>query len=287
MKTIVAIGEVLWDMLPAGRQVGGAPGNFAFHAQALGARARIISRVGNDLLGRELLEFYRRHDLSTDFITIDPSAPTGTVGVEIIDGQPCYTIFENVAWDRIEPETSALELLHSADALCFGSLLCRTESARNALLAMIAASPEKSLRVLDINLRPPFYSKQQLLPLLEAANVFKLNDDELKILSAMFACPETTEERQVRWFLERYDFQLIALTRGAHGSLLMSSDATASVPGQKVHVVDTVGAGDAFTAQIVIGFLAGLPLEEIIRRADELAAFVCTRPGALHRHQTV
>ena len=281
---IIAIGEVLWDMLPGGRKVGGAPGNFAFHCSQLGADTAMISAVGDDELGRELLDYYTQMGLSTELIEVVPDMPTGTVGVEILNGQPEYTIFENVAWDRIIVTRRHLDRAAEADVVYFGSLVCRSETTRSSVQKLIAAAPDRAMKVCDINLRAPFYSIETLRPLLEAADVLKLNDNEIGILGDMFEAPAGSVEEKARWFVEKYGYRLLAVTLGPEGALLVSPSETSRYRARPVEVVDTVGAGDSFAAQTVVGLLGGLSLGEINRRANELAAFVCTNRGGTPKH---
>jgi len=279
---IIAIGEVLWDMLPSGKKVGGAPGNFAYHCRKLGADADMISRVGDDDLGRELLEFYQSVGLSTDYIVVDADHPTGAVDVELdANGQPRYVFRDDVAWDHLQADADTLALLQTADAICYGTLAGRCAESLRAMQAMIAAPPKMALRVFDVNFRAPHYTKETVLALLPSADILKLNDEELPILGQMLGQTETDPVVLARWMIDRYGFKLFMLTRGERGSLLLTPDAMSDYRSRPVQVVDTVGAGDAFTAAAVIGFLAGQPLEEINRTASDLAARVCTYPGAM------
>jgi fructokinase len=277
---VLGIGEILWDLLPAGRQLGGAPANFAYHAHALGAEARVVSRVGNDLSGCEILDRLRALGLPTDSIGMDTNAPTGTVSVELAgDGQPRFIIHENVAWDRLVADETSLGFAAQADAVCFGSLAQRSEESRQAIRELVAATPEAALRVFDVNLRQQFYSREIIESSLTVANALKLNDTELPVLAAMFNL-DGDMRAQLSALAGRFQLRATALTRGANGSLLLANGAWSEHPGLRVKVTDAVGAGDAFTAAWTLGLLARQPLEEIGRRANELAAFVCTRPGA-------
>lgn len=276
----VGLGEVLWDMLPAGRQLGGAPANFAYHAHALGAEARVVSRIGNDALGREILDRLRAIGLSTDGIGVDKSAPTGTVTVEVKpDGQPCFTIHEHVAWDRITADDVSLAFAARADAICFGSLAQRSEPSRNSIRRILAATKPDALRVFDINLRQHFYSRDIIESSLVSANALKLNSDELPVLASMFDLGGDAKSR-IAELARRFELRAVALTRGASGSLLLVDGTWSDHSGIRVKVVDAVGAGDAFTATWALGLLADEPLDAINRRANEIAAFVCTQPGA-------
>ncbi len=276
---VVAIGEVLWDLLPDGRQLGGAPANFIQHAHALGADAVLVSRVGNDDLGREAVARLGARGVATDLIQVDPQAPTGTVGVEVgSDHQPRFTIHENAAWDRLVPEDTALAAVRAADAICFGSLAQRTEAGAAAVRRLVGASRSGGLRIFDVNLRPPFVDPGVVRASLELADVLKLNEQELPAVAAMLGL-DGSEEQLLDGLVRRYGLRLAALTRGGQGSLLVTASGRSECPAASVDVADTVGAGDAFTAGLALGLLHGWPLEEINRQAAEVAAFVCTQPG--------
>ena len=276
---VIAIGEVLWDMLPAGRQLGGAPANFIHHAHALGADAGLVSRVGDDDLGREALARLRADGVATHLIQVDPQAPTGTVGVEIgPDHQPRFTIHEDVAWDRLIVEDAVLAAVRAADAVCFGSLAQRTVAGATAVRRLVEASGPAGLRIFDVNLRPPFVYPEVVHASLELANVLKLNEQELPALAAMLGLNGSVD-RQLDDLVRRYGLRLVALTRGGQGSLLVTAEGRSERSSAAVDVVDTVGAGDAFAAALAMGLLHGWPLDEINRLAAEVAAFVCTRPA--------
>jgi fructokinase len=276
---VIAVGEILWDLLPTGRQLGGAPANFIQHAHALGAAASLVTRVGDDALGKEAVRRTLTRGVATDLIQTDHEAPTGTVSVEIgPDHQPRFTIHEHVAWDRLAVEDAALEAVRAADAVCFGSLAQRTPHGAEAVRRLAAASRPDALRIFDINLRPPFVQPEAVRASLELANVLKLNDQELPELAAMQGLAGG-EDAQLEELLNRYALRLVALTRGGRGSLLVSAEGRSEQPALVVEVVDTVGAGDAFTAALALGLLHGWPLDKTNRLAAEVAAFVCTQPG--------
>jgi fructokinase len=277
---IIGLGEVLWDLLPAGPQLGGAPANFAYHANALGAQALVISRVGNDDLGRAILDRFGQIGLPTGTVQIDAQAPTGTVTVQLSgQGLPRFVIHERVAWDRLELTPAAQEEVRTAEAICFGSLAQRDPCSRAAIQSLMAAAPARALRVFDINLRQNFYSREIIGASLRLANVLKLNDGELPVVAGMFALTGSTEA-QLQQLQELFELRTVVLTRGAEGSLLFH-DAYRSEQGPKpVSVVDTVGAGDAFTAALVLGLIRGRKVDDIHASAAELAAYVCSQPGA-------
>jgi fructokinase len=277
---VVGLGEVLWDELPQGRVLGGAPANFAFCAQDLGARAVVVSRVGADGLGDEILEALDRRGIDTTLVSRDPALPTGTVAVEVdANGKPSYRIRENVAWDAIESSAATRERLGRTDALCFGSLAQRDRRARASIRELVACVPAESLRIFDVNLRQRYYTAEALIASLELASALKLSDDELPVLEATLGVhgePAASLEQIAR----RFDLRLVALTRGAAGSILWADGRTSEHPGVPVDVRDTVGAGDAFAAAMAMGWLAGHSLERIQEEASRVAAFVCTCEGA-------
>ena len=281
---VVGIGEVLWDLFPAGKAIGGAPANFAYHAHALGATASLISRVGNDALGGELLADLAKLGLSTDCISIDRAHPTGTVTVEVAeDGQPRYTIHEDVAWDHLVADRMALARVAAADAICFGSLAQRCAPSQAAIRTMLAASRPEALRIFDVNLRQDFYSRELIEGSLALANVLKLNDAELPVLAHLLGVKSMTERGQLAEIAERNSLRLVAYTRGANGSMLYDGARWSEHEGRVIAVEDTVGAGDSLTAAVVMGFLDGWDLDVIGERANDIAAYVCSREGATPR----
>jgi fructokinase len=277
---VIGIGEILWDLLPSGKQLGGAPANFAYHAHALGARSRVISRVGQDPPGVEILQRLQALGLPIDGIQVDPAAPTGAVSVELsTDGQPRFTIHENVAWDRLALEKAALAAVAGADAVSFGTLAQRQETARSTIQALLAAARPGALRILDINLRQNYFSRQTVETSLRLANILKLNDAELPVLAELLGLRGSVRG-QIEGLARQHELRLVCLTRGAHGSLLFSEGQWTDDPGKPVAVKDTVGAGDAFTAALAMGVLAGNSLEAINHRANQVARYVCSCEGA-------
>jgi fructokinase len=277
---VLGVGEVLWDLLPAGAQPGGAPANFACHARALGSDAAIVTRVGDDALGRDLLRRFEAIALPAHLVQVDESAPTGTVGVELdSDGVPRFTIHGDAAWDRLLATQAALAAMAAADAVCFGSLGQRAEPARSSIQALVAATPTRALRIFDVNLRQPFYSREVLEQSLRLANVLKLNDGELPVLASLFGAGGSPEA-QLDELARRFDVRVVALTRGARGSLLRGPTGWADHPGLATEVVDTVGAGDAFTAALALGLLREWPLDRTNAVANEVACHVCGGAGA-------
>jgi len=278
--TAVGLGEVLWDLLPADRQLGGAPANFAWHAQNLGARGIVASRVGDDVLGREVLDRLRELALEMAWVTVDPVHPTGTVSVALsAAGVPCYTIHQDVAWDFIATDRRLLELAARADAVCFGSLAQRAPVSRAAIAGFLQATRPGCLRMFDVNLRQSFFSREVIEASLARSNLLKLNEEELPAVARLLGLAGD-ENTVLDALLRRYALRVVALTRGPHGSLLQTPSARSVHAGIPVRVVDTVGAGDAFTAAVVMGWLLGRDLDWINAQANRVASFVCSRPGA-------
>lgn len=277
---VIGIGEVLWDLLPSGPQLGGAPANFAFHASQLGAQAQVITRVGDDARGREIMERLDQMGIADGTVQIDAFLPTGTTDVELEKGGvPKFTINANSAWDALELTSYGQEAVQRADAICFGTLGQRGPIASASIQGLVAAAPPESLCVFDVNLRQNFYTRQIIERSLAAANVVKLNAHELAVLSKMFGIRGDVS-RQIEHLDRLFDLDVVALTRGEKGSLLYQAGNWSDRPGGKVDIVDTIGAGDAFTAALVMGLLNRFSLPEIHRIAAELAAFVCSQPGA-------
>jgi len=277
---LAGIGELLWDLLPGGRQLGGAPANFAHHAHQLGAEAAVVSRVGADALGAEILELLRARGIGTEAVSIHPTLPTGTVTVAVLpDGQPEFIIHEQVAWDDLACDGAALAVVGSADAVVFGTLAQRSAPTRQAVGELLLAAPAGCLRVFDINLRQHYHSPELIEGGMRAADVLKLNDVELDRLGPLLGLAGEVRDR-IGQLAARYKLALVALTRGAGGSLLFADGTFSDHPGLPAAVVDTVGAGDAFTACLTMGWLHGRGLDRINRHANEVAAFVCSQAGA-------
>jgi fructokinase len=278
---IVAVGEVLWDLLPSGPKMGGAPANFACHARALGAESALVSRVGNDDLGREILRRLNAVGVSTATVGVDGRWPTGTVAVELAaDGQPRFTINADAAWDHIAADAASVEAAWGCDAICFGTLAQRSPGSQHAIRSLVAAAPSEALRVLDLNFRPPFVDRPTVRASLDLANVLKLNDQEMPQLAEMLKLRSHSPAEQLAELGERCAVRLVALTRGAGGSLLWADGRLSDHPGFEVEVADAVGAGDAFTAAMVLNYLKGRDLDQINDRANRVAAYVCTQSGA-------
>jgi fructokinase len=276
---IVGIGEVLWDVFPTGKHLGGAPTNFIYHTHAQGVQSFLVSAVGDDDLGREILDRLQHIGQDTRFMQIARGRPTGTVTVEVGPaGKPQYVIHENVAWDYVTWDDVLTELALSADAVCTGTLAQRSFVARSTIQAFIQHTRPECLRIYDLNLRQHFYSRELIDTTLQICNALKLNDEEWPMLAKMLDLDSAVPEG-ITHLMKRYDLRLVALTQGAQGSLLITPNGLHSQPGQQVQVVDTVGAGDAFTAGLAVGLVLGLPLPQVHARAAQIAAYVCTQSG--------
>jgi len=280
---VVGLGEVLWDLLPAGPQLGGAPANFTHLAAALGARAMMVTRVGDDDLGREVIRRFTQVDLPRDTVQVDLARPTGTVAVTLDEqGVPHYTFAEDAAWEQLEVTSVALQAVRGAHAVCFGTLGQRSATSRKAIQQLVAAAPADALKIFDINLRLDFYSREVIEASMRLSNVLKLNEEELDVLTAMFSLHGDVRQR-IEWLARSFAFKVVAVTRGSSGSLIYQEGCWSELPPQPVQVVDTVGAGDAFTAALTLGLLARMPLEDVHVIAAELARYICSQPGATPR----
>ena len=277
------MGEALWDVLPEGRKIGGAPANFAFHAGQAGMDARVVSAVGRDAMGDETLLTLQQKGLNTDAVArVD--FPTGVVQVTLSEGGiPQYDICEGVAWDNI-PFTPALdELARNAQAVCWGSLAQRSEVSRNCIYRFLDAMPSEQgrLKVFDINLRQHFYSIDVIEASCQRANVLKINEEELVIVSELLRLGTPLVEQQCRLLMERFSLDMLVLTCGSNGSYIFTPVETSFRVTPLVQVADTVGAGDSFTATLVADLLKGEPVGVAHEHAVQLAAYVCTQQGAM------
>ena len=278
---VVGMGEALWDVLPEGKKIGGAPANFAYHVSQFGLESRVVSAVGDDKLGMEILENFREKKLSA-MVEVVPY-PTGTVQVELdAEGVPCYDIKEGEAWDNI-PYTPALEgLAQCTKAVCFGSLAQRSVVSRETINRFLDAMPsEDTWKIFDINLRQGFYTKEILCNSFEKCNVLKINDEELVTVSRMFGYPGIDLQDKCWILLAKYNLKMLILTCGVNGSYVFTPGHVSFVETPKVEVADTVGAGDSFTAAFVSSVLQGLSVTEAHKLAVETSAYVCTQNGAM------
>lgn len=279
---IVGMGEALWDVLPEGKKIGGAPANFAYHVSQFGFNSRVVSAVGDDKLGNEILDNFLEKNLN--FLIEKVPYPTGTVQVELDDeGIPCYDIKEGVAWDNI-PFTPALEeLAKQTRAVCFGSLAQRSVVSRETINKFLDAMPDDNgqLRIFDINLRQNFYTKEILCNSMERCNILKINDEELVTVSRMFGYPGIDLQDKCWILLAKYNLKMLILTCGVNGSYVFTPGEISFVETPKVEVADTVGAGDSFTATFVAAILKGKKVSEAHKLAVETSAYVCTQNGAM------
>ena len=276
-KKILGIGEILWDLFPEGRQLGGAPANFVFHAKQLGLDAGVVSAVGQDPDGKDILEFIMKSGIKS-FIGVNDK-PTGTVSVSLNAKEgPVYTIHENAAWDFVEINPDAIEWAKQADAVCFGSLAQRSAVTKNTIHKILDIVADDCLNVFDVNLRQNYYSRETILSSLQKASILKTNKEEMILLGKMFGLGEE-EDIIAEKALREFNLDYVALTKGAAGSCLFSTSDESWLPTPKVEVVDTVGAGDSFTAAMVAAILNGKKLGDVHKLAVEVSAFVCTRAG--------
>jgi fructokinase len=279
---VVGMGEALWDVLPEGKKIGGAPANFAYHVSQFGLDSCVISAIGSDNLGREILENFTSKGLH--YLIDEVPYPTGTVQVEIDPaGIPQYDIKENVAWDNI-PYTPQLEAVaEQTRAVCFGSLAQRNVVSRETINRFLDAMPrlDYSLVVFDVNLRQGFYTKEILCNSMSRCNILKINDEELITLSRMFGYPGIDLQDKCWILLGKYNLRMLILTCGVNGSYVFTPGNVSFQPTPVVEVADTVGAGDSFTAAFIASILKGKSVDEAHRKAVEVSAYVCTRKGAM------
>ena len=279
---VVGMGEALWDVLPEGKKIGGAPANFAYHVSQFGLPSCVVSAVGEDALGKEIVDNFTSKGLNQ--LIAEVPYPTGTVQVEIDQaGVPQYEIKENVAWDNI-PYTAHLEsLAEKTRAVCFGSLAQRNVVSRNTINRFLDAMPQNddTLVVFDVNLRQGFYNKEILCNSMKRCNILKINDEELVTVSRMFGYPGIDLQDKCWILLGKYNLKMLILTCGINGSYVFTPGNVSFQPTPKVEVADTVGAGDSFTAAFISSILKGKSVAEAHSLAVQTSAFVCTRKGAM------
>lgn len=279
---VVGMGEALWNVLPEGKKIGGAPANFAYHVSQFGLPSCVVSAVGDDDLGREIIENFTAKGLKQ--LIADVPYPTGTVQVEIDQsGVPQYEIKENVAWDNI-PYTERLEsLAERTTAVCFGSLAQRNVVSRNTINRFldVVSRNEENLIVFDVNLRQGFYNKEILCNSMKRCNILKINDEELVTVSRMFGYPGIDLQDKCWILLGKYNLKMLILTCGINGSYVFTPGNVSFQPTPKVEVADTVGAGDSFTAAFISSVLKGKSVSEAHSLAVRTSAFVCTEKGAM------
>ena len=278
---IVGIGEALWDMLPEGRKIGGAPANFTYHVSQFGLDAVAVSAVGDDELGAEIRQTFEEKDLQTQLATVP--YPTGTVAVTLdAKGIPHYEICEGVAWDNIpfSPELEALA--RNTIAVCYGTLAQRNSVSRKTIESFIAAMPADGIKICDINLRGTFYDKEVLESSMRACDILKINDEEIDEVSRLLGAEFPTQRMAALNLMSRYEVDILILTCGTNGSYIYSMDGTESfLPTPKVKVADTVGAGDSFTGAFIAALLCGKDIKKAHALAVEVSAYVCTQNGAM------
>lgn len=276
---VLSLGELLWDMLPQGKRVGGAPANFAYHAQCNGADSCVISAIGEDALGNELAREVSNAGIKA--VLQRNAWPTSTVDVALRNGIPEYTIVRGIAWDHLLYTTELINLVEKADALCFGTLSLRSQETHDTILALLKHAKPEAMKFFDINIRSDHYSKELIEQLLESATVFKLNDSELFLLRDMFNIRNTSDDEACRWFQTHFGLDYVILTGGSTFSTIISKNGESStLPTPHVEVNDTVGAGDSFSGTFAARILLGDSLQQAHRAAINTAAYVCTQAGA-------
>jgi fructokinase len=285
---ILGIGELLWDMLPEGPRLGGAPANFSVMAGRLGNHSAILSRIGRDDLGREAVHRLDPLPADTSFLQIDPAHETGRVTVSFNHGQPEYTIHQPAAWDSMELSDEWVRLAERADAICFGSLAQRSIESRQTIQTLAAQTSSRCVRIFDVNLRPPFYSSEVIQESLELAGVMKMNDAEVPLVMALLGMPaeDDTTLDSLRLGAERMltefpTLQLVAITCGGNGSLLVTREEWHRHPGFPIKVADTIGAGDAFTAAMAHYLLRGAELPVLNEAGNRWGSWVASQSGAM------
>jgi fructokinase len=279
-RYIVGLGEALWDVLPDGKKLGGAPANFAYHAAQFGLDTIAISALGEDKLAEETIDALKEHNLN--YLMPRVPYPTGTVQVTLTgDGIPTYDIKENVAWDNIPFTDEMLEIAKNARAVCFGSLAQRNVVSRENIHKFLDATPDDCVKIFDINLRQQFYSKEVIKESLKRCNILKINDEELVLIGRMFGYPGLDIENKCWLILGKYNLDMLVLTCGTNGSYVFTPGQMSFQETPKVEVADTVGAGDSFTGSFVGSILNGKPVPEAHKTAVQVSAFVCTQNGAM------
>jgi fructokinase len=281
-RKIIGLGEILWDVLPNGRQLGGAPSNFAYVSTLLGDEGIVASRIGRDALGNEAVKQLANLGVGTPHIQADPVHPTGTVQVEVDHaGQPRFEIAEGVAWDFLEWTPAWQELAAQSDVICFGSLAQRAPTSHATIRQFLAAARKDAVRIFDVNLRQAFHSKEILAESMRLADILKLNHEELPRIMQMFGLEHRDEIASADTLVESYDLKLICVTRGCHGSLLINHQTLDEHPGYRIQMGDAIGAGDAFTAALVHEYLQGAPISRMNETANRVGAWVASRAGAM------
>jgi len=278
---IAGIGELLWDVLQGTEVIGGAPVNFAYHVQALGAKGIPISTVGRDPRGEKGIDELEKRGLDTMAISVSEYFATGYVTATVDEeGKATYSFPDDVAWDHLHLNDYVEKVRNDLDAVCFGSLAQRSEHSRREIYSFLDNLNEKTVKIFDVNLRQNFYSLEILEASLKRADILKLNDEELPVLAKLFGVTGKNEN-WLSVLIKRYQLEMAILSRGSKGSLLLTPENSSEHPGFSTNIVDTIGAGDAFTAAAIIGYLLGYPLGEINEKANKLAAYVCSQQGGM------
>lgn len=278
----IGLGELLWDMFPEGKQLGGAPANFAYMTRLLGDEGIVASRVGNDALGRAAGRRLERLGLRATHIQVDSTHPTGTVEVQVDPaGQPTFQIAKSVAWDFLAWTPEWRALAERADAVSFGSLAQRCPESRSTIRAFLNGLRPGATRVFDVNLRQSFYDADTLSESAKLADIMKVNNDELPVVARLLGIPFIYDEvRAAHWLRDTFGLKLVCITRGPRGSLVVSEDETSEHSGYRVHVADTVGAGDAFAAALVYHYLRHASVPTVNEAANRMGAWVSSQVGA-------
>ena len=278
-RPVVGIGEILFDLLPQGPQLGGAPANFAYHVMRLGGCGYAVSAIGRDELGERIKSILAEKELDSEIPEVD--CPTGVVEVTLDDkGVPSYNIIQGVAWDNVPYTEKMKSLAKDCAAVCFGTLAQRSETSRATIKSFLADTPEDCLKVYDINLRQHYYSKELVCESLESSDILKINDEEIVVVSKLLGLSEDPTEA-CRQIIGKYGLKLAVLTKGADGSDVITLDAISSKKPLAGKIADTVGAGDSFTAAFVQCYLKGMPIEKAHEIANQVSSYVCTKSGAM------
>lgn len=279
-RYVVGLGEALWDVLPDGKKLGGAPANFAYHAGQFGLQTIAVSALGEDALSKETVQQLEEKKLNYEMPRVP--YPTGTVLVELdAEGIPTYDIKENVAWDNIPFSESIENIARHAQAVCFGSLAQRNVVSRETIYKFLDSTPSDCVKIFDINLRQQFYTKEVIQESLKRCNILKINDEELITIGRMFGYPGLDIENKCFLILGKYNLDMLVLTCGVNGSYVFTPGKVSYQPTPKVEVADTVGAGDSFTGSFCAAILRGKTVEEAHQLAVRVSAYVCTQNGAM------
>jgi fructokinase len=291
LKLVVGLGELLWDLLPTSLQLGGAPANFAVMSARLGNHAAVVSRIGRDSLGSDAIEGLKGFPVDLSAIQVDTEHPTGSVTVELADGQPSYRIARPVAWDYFDFTPDWQQLAARTDAVCFGTLAQRGKESRQTIQSYLAATFPECVRVFDVNLRAPFYSSEVVEESIELATILKMNDGEVPKVMALLDLEEDVDPAGAMTtplltaaasrLLAEFPLNLVCITRGGEGSLLVSREAVDIHPGVPTSVADTIGAGDAFAAAMTHFYLLGAPLAVLSEAGNRWGSWVASQPGAM------